>query len=133
MPNSEAMLKSFDPGMNSVFEVSLNFDHDFTGTHAECRDTNVGVESLKGFTDWARKNRKRGFLSHFGTGSDQTCLDALDNALQFIAENNDIWLGWTYWATSAWWPKDYYANISPVDGADRPQMKILERYISKDY
>jgi len=132
-PNSDIMLRSFDPGMNSVFEVQQNFDKDFSGTNPECRDAMVGVESLKPFTDWARANRRRGFLSQFAVGTSQTCLDALDNVLQFMAEANDVWLGWTYWAGGAWWPKDYYTNISPLDGADRPQMKILERYISKDF
>lgn len=131
-PNSEVMLNSFDPGMNTVFEVQQNFDSDFSGTHADCRDAMVGVESLKSFTNWARKNRRRGFLSQFGVGTSETCLDALDNVLQFMADNNDVWLGWTYWAGGAWWPKDYYTNVSPLDGADRPQMKILEKHAAKN-
>lgn len=128
-PNSDAMLKISDPSANSVFEVHQFFDPEFTGAHANCRDANVGVESLQAFTDWARKNRKRGFLGQFGVGANQTCLDALDRVLGFMAENNDVWLGWTYWAAGAWWPKDYFASVEPLDGKDRPQMQILEKYV----
>jgi endoglucanase len=49
-----------------------------------------------------------------------------------MAENNDVWIGWTYWAGGAWWPKDYYTNIEPIDGQDRPQMSVLERFTRFD-
>jgi endoglucanase len=131
-PNSQIMMNIVDPGDNFEFEVHQYFDWDFTGTHDDCRSLDIGVVSLKAFTKWARENRKRGFLGEFGAGSNPTCLEALNRVLRFMAENNDVWLGWTYWAAGKWWSKDYYTNIEPLDGQDRPQMSILEKYIRYD-
>jgi endoglucanase len=130
-PNSTAMLNVVDRGRNSVFEVHQYFDRDFTGTHAECQSAEIGVKSLLPFTRWARKHRKRGFLGEFGAGANPVCFENLDRVLKFLAANRDVWLGWTYWAAGTWWSEDYYTNIEPRDGQDRPQMSILEKYLRK--
>jgi endoglucanase len=123
------MLKISDPSDHSVFEVHQYFDGDFTGTHGDCQSVNIGITTLKPFTQWARKHRKRGFLGEFGVGSNQTCLDALDRVLKFMTANDDVWIGWTYWAAGPWWPKDHFMSVEPVDGMDRPQMSVLEKYL----
>ena len=123
------MLKVADPGNNFIYEVHQYFNSDFTGTAADCQSVDIGIKTLTPFTQWARKHRKRGFLGEFGAGSNSTCLDALDRVLRFVAENNDVWMGWTYWAAGSWWSKDYFTSIQPLDGNDRPQMKVLEKYI----
>jgi endoglucanase len=130
-PNSEAMLNIVDPADNYVFDVHQYFDFDFTGTHDDCQSAEIGIRSLAPFTQWARDNRKRGFLGEFGAGANATCLENLDRVLQFLAANNDVWLGWTFWAAGTWWPKDYYTNVEPIDGKDRPQMLVLEKYLNK--
>ena len=130
-PNSEVMLNVVDPGENYVFDVHQYFDFDFTGTHDDCQSAEIGIKSLAPFTQWARDNRKRGFLGEFGAGANATCLENLDRVLQFIAANSDVWLGWTFWAAGAWWLKDYYTNIEPLDGQDRAQMLVLENYLNK--
>ncbi|HWP25091.1 MAG TPA: glycoside hydrolase family 5 protein [Xanthobacteraceae bacterium] len=128
-PNSIAMLKVADPGSNYVFEVHQYFDRDFTGTHADCQRPEIGPSLLNIFTHWARKHGKRGFLGEFGVGTSPACLELLDRVLQYLVANRDVWLGWTYWAAGSWWADDYFTNIEPVDGRDRPQMKILEKYL----
>ena len=129
-PNSKVMLKVADPGNNFTYEVHQYFNSDFTGTAADCQSVDIGIKTLAPFTQWARKHRKRGFLGEFGAGSNSTCLDALNRVLRFMAENNDVWMGWTYWAAGNWWSKDYFTSIQPLDGDDRPQMKVLEKYIT---
>jgi endoglucanase len=52
--------------------------------------------------------------------------------MRYMSENGDVWLGWAYWAGGAWWPKDYFTNLQPLDGKDRPQMAVLEKYIQSD-
>jgi endoglucanase len=124
------MLNVVDPSENFAFDVHQYFDRGFTGTHADCQSVEIGVKSLTPFTEWAREHRKRGFLGEFGAGANPICLNALDRVLKFMAANNDVWLGWTYWAAGSMWPKDYYTNVEPLEGKDRPQMSILERYIN---
>lgn len=128
--NSQVMLNVVDPSENFAFEVHQYFDHNFTGTHADCQSVEIGVTSLTPFTEWAREHHKRGFLGEFGAGANPICLDALDRVLKFMAANNDVWLGWTYWAAGSMWDKNYYTNIEPLDGKDRPQMGILEKYVN---
>lgn len=128
-PNSQVMLNVVDPDENYVFEVHQYFDYDFTGTHDDCQSVEIGVKSLMPFTHWAREHRKRGFLGEFGAGANAICLENLDRLLKFMAANNDVWLGWTFWAGGAWWPKEYYTNIEPLNGQDRPQMSVLEKYL----
>ena len=131
-PNSQVMLNVVDPSENFVFEVHQYFDHNFTGTQADCQNVEIGVTSLTPFTVWAREHRKRGLLGEFGAGANPICLDTLDRVLKFMADNNDVWLGWTYWAAGSMWDKDYYTNIEPLDGKDRPQMFILEKYVNRE-
>ena len=52
--------------------------------------------------------------------------------MRFMNENSDVWLGWTYWAGGAWWPKDYFTNIQPQGGKDRPQMAVLQKHTKTD-
>lgn len=131
-PNSIVMKRIADPIKHYAFEVHQYFDWDFTGTHADCQSLDIGAETLAAFTKWARENRKRGFLGEFGAGSNETCLTALERVLQFMADNSDVWIGWTFWAGGAWWPKDYYTNVEPLEGRDRPQMQVLEKYTRHD-
>ena len=131
-PNGEVMLKVKDPANNFAYEVHQYFNADFTGTSADCQSIDIGIETLTPLTEWARKHGQRGFLGEIGVGAGRTCLDALDRVLRFMAENNDVWIGWTYWAGGAWWPEDYFTNVQPLDGKDRPQMAILQKYIRTD-
>jgi endoglucanase len=127
-PNGEVMLNVADPDNNFVYEVHQYFNDDFTGRNADCQSVDIGIKTLTPFTEWARKHRKRGFLGEFGVGSSRTCLNALDRVLRFMNENSDVWLGWAYWAGGNWWPKDYFTSIQPIDGKDRQQMGVLEKY-----
>jgi endoglucanase len=131
-PNSQVMSNIIDPNNNFAFDVHQYIDRDFTGTHADCQSVDIGVTSLTEFTQWAREHGKRGFLGEFGMGSSSVCLQALERVLNFLAANNDVWLGWTYWAGGSKWPKDYFTSVEPVDGRDRPQMMLLERYYKRN-
>jgi endoglucanase len=122
------MLKVEDPADNFVFEVHQYFNADWTGTSPDCQSADIGISTLTPVTEWARQHRKRAFLGEIGVGPGGTCLEALDRVMRFMNENSDVWLGWTYWSGGAWWPKDYFTNIEPLDGKDRPQMTVLEKY-----
>ena len=131
-PNSEVMLKIEDAADNFAYEVHQYFNSDFTGFTADCQSVDIGISSLTPVTEWARQHRKRVFLGEIGVGSDRTCLDALDRVMRFMNDNNDVWLGWTYWAGGTWWPKDYFTSVQPLGGKDRPQMAVLEKYTKTD-
>jgi endoglucanase len=127
-PNAEVMLGVADPANNYAFEVHQYLDKDYSGTHPECRNEQIGVTTLEKFTQWLRNNGKRGFLGEFGGGSDPVCLAALDAMLTYLAENSEVWLGWTYWA-AGFWPPSYFTSVQPVNGEDRPQMSVLLKHV----
>jgi endoglucanase len=130
-PNARVMLGVADPRDNYMHEVHQFFDEDFSGKSPECRTIDASVETLKPFTDWARQHRKRGFLGQFGVSANNNCLDVLSRVLAYMANNNDVWHGWTYWAAGEWWPRDFFTSIHPVEGKDRPQMSVLSQYIKR--
>lgn len=128
-PNADAMLGVVDPADNVVYEVHQYLDSNYSGTHPECRSETVGVKTLEAFTGWLRQHNKRGFLGEFGVGANPTCLVALDAMLAYMDSNRDVWLGWAYWAAGAW-PPSYFTSVQPVNGADRPQMTVLSRWLA---
>ena len=82
-------------------------------------------------TEWLRKRKKKGFLGEFGAGPDAQCQAGLDAMLKHMADNSDVWLGWTYWAAGAWWPPTYALSIQPIAGKTAPQMTTLAKWIGK--
>jgi endoglucanase len=129
-PNGEVMRAVVDPANNFVFEAHQYLDSNFSGTKPDCRNAEIGAQALVRFTEWARQNRTRGFLGEFGGGSDPICLAALEGMLQYMAQNSDVWIGWTYWAAGAWWPRDYFTSVQPLGGTDRPQTAVLIQHLA---
>lgn len=119
-----------DPGRNLAVELHQYLDADFSGTGRTCRSATIGAESLSAVTAWLRKRGYRGFLGEFGASEDPQCLAALDNILAHIAENEDVWLGWTYWAGGQWLGR-YPLSVSPTAEGDAPQMRVLMKYAGK--
>ncbi len=131
-PNAVAMLKISDPAQHIAFEVHQYLDKNSSGTTDECVSSTIGSERLSAFTDWLRQYKKIGFLGEFGTANNDTCNQALENMLSYIEQNQDVWLGWTWWASSAWFKHDYPFKLNPDnDGTDKPQMEILEPHMRK--
>jgi endoglucanase len=48
--------------------------------------------------------------------------------LQYMQTNNNVWIGWTWWAAGPWWD-EYMYTLEPKAGADRPQMSWLTPYL----
>lgn len=126
-PNATVMTGIVDPANNFAYEVHQYFDLDRAGDSTEVESVTAGEELLEGFTTWLRQNNARGFLAEFGVASDATSLAALDNLLDHVDDNSDVWLGWTYWAGGPWWG-DYAFSVEPDANGDRPQMAVLEQH-----
>ena len=46
-----------------------------------------------------------------------------------MRDASDVWIGWTYWAGGRWWKPKYHFNVAPIDGKERPQMEVLQRFL----
>ncbi len=127
--NASALRDLNDPAGNMAFEVHQYLDSDYSGTSSECQSETIGRKTLAKFTHWLRETGHRGFLGEFGAANNPVCLAALDQMLQHISENSDVWIGWTYWAAGAWWG-DYRFSVHPSPEGDKPQMTILMKYFA---
>jgi len=53
---------------------------------------------------------------------------ALEDMLQAMERDRDVWLGFTWWSAGPWWG-DYMFSIEPKDGQDKPQMTWLAPHL----
>ncbi|MBB5944357.1 MULTISPECIES: glycoside hydrolase family 5 protein [unclassified Xanthomonas] len=127
--NAVALQPLKDPRNRMAFEAHQYLDRDNSGTKGECVSATAGAEKLAGFVSWLRENKKVGFIGEFATANTPTCNQALENMLSYMQKNDDVILGWTWWAAGAWWKPDYPFNVQPgKDGSEKPQMAILSKY-----
>ena len=125
--NAEVMLGVRDPEQNLAFEAHQYLDSDNSGSHASVAPGS-GSSRLAAFTEWAREHGVRGFLGEFGWAANKPAQKEGRDLLCFIGRNQDVWLGWTYWAGGPWWG-DYMYSVEPRDGVDRPQMSVLSEFL----
>ena len=127
-PNAVAMLGVEDPLDNYAYEVHQYLDADTAGDSDDVVSPTIGSERLADFTRWLRQHDRRGFLGEFGTPRSEIGNQALDDLLDHVDANADVWAGWTYWAAGPWWG-EYRFTVEPTpDGQDRPQMAVLEQH-----
>jgi endoglucanase len=127
-PNAVAMLGVSDPLDHYAFEVHQYLNADTSGGSDDVVSPTIGRERLQSFTQWLRQHGERGFLGEFGAPRSGVGKLALDDMLDYIDANDDVWAGWTYWAAGPWWG-DYMFTVEPTpSGGDRPQMAVLEQH-----
>lgn len=123
--NGTVMLDVKDPMENHAYEVHQYLDADFSGKAKTCARADDAVKALERFTEWLKRNGKRGFLGEFGGSADPACLDGLARMTAVIEKESAVWTGWTYWAGGDWWPTTEPLNIQPTADGDRPQLAAL--------
>ena len=107
--NADALLDIVDPGDNFAVEVHQYMDFNGSGQNESIDNNNpmTGVNRVTAFTNWLRTNNLKGFLGEFavpnsliGAGvGDET----IQNLLNFLEANDDVWTGWAWWAAGPWW------------------------------
>ncbi|PTX10508.1 endoglucanase [Pontibacter mucosus] len=119
-----------DPSDRLIFEAHVYFDDDASGKYdgtydQERADPNIGITRTAPFVKWLRDNGLQGFVGEYGVpDNDPRWLTALDNMLTFLQRNC---VNGTYWAAGPRWGS-YSLAVEPVNGQDRPQMAVLEKY-----
>jgi aryl-phospho-beta-D-glucosidase BglC (GH1 family) len=105
--------------------------------------TTIGVERLTDFTNWLITNNRKAFLGEFavanssiGNASNQIGDEAIQNMLDYMVANSEVWTGFTWWAGGPQWG-DYMFTIEPTNigtgsQADRPSMTLLQPYFAGD-
>jgi len=124
-PNAQVMLGVKDPAKNFIFEVHQYLDSDSSGTHPECVNTTIGAVRLEEFTAWARQYGYKAILGEWAGAANDVCEQAITSITEYMTQNDDIFIGWTWWSAGPWWG-NYMFNLDEDQcGNDAPQMKEL--------
>lgn len=121
-----------DPSDNLMFEAHVYFDIDASGSYKSSYEEEnchplKGVERVTPFADWLKENGFRGLVGEYGVpANDERWLETMDNFLQFLQAEG---ITATYWAAGPWWG-GYKLSLQPKDGQDKPQMRIVEKYLT---
>jgi len=137
-PNNPKIHELVDISDNLVYEAHCYFDQDLTGQYLNATGSvnnayeynsfgsRTGIQAVKPFINWLKKYKKKGFIGEYGVpDDDDRWLLVLDKFLAYISKNG---VNGAYWAAGPWWG-EYRLSVEPRNGQDRPQMKILERYL----
>jgi len=128
-PNADVMGGVVDPGNNFVYEIHQYLDADASGTLPTCVSETIGMERMQQVTGWLRERGARGLLGEFGVPGNALCLKAMDQQLEYIEQNRDVWLGWAAWAGGPRWG-DNLLSVEPLaNGKDRPQLVVIRRHL----
>jgi endoglucanase len=117
-----------DPKNNLVYEAHQYLDFDYSGTYTKRPETfapMLGVERVKPWVEWLKKNKLRGYLGEHGIPDfSPSAVVATDNLLAYLNENC---IPSTYWAAGPRWGE----NIMSLDvrsGKHRPQLAPLQKH-----
>lgn len=120
-----------DPSHEIVYEAHEYFDANGSGNYVQTYDQsgaypNIGVDRLQPFVDWLNQQHARGYLGEYGVPrNDPRWLTVLDN---FLASLKADGLIGTYWAGGPWWGPTDPLSVEPINGQNKPQMTVLEKY-----
>lgn len=126
--NAQVMLGAKDPANNYAFDVHQYLDKGFGGSGPTV--PGVAAHILDGVTGWARQHGKKLFLGEFGGDWSPASVHELDILLAYVVANKDVFLGATYFAGGGGWGHNV-GSTDPIDGVEKPQTRLLERYLSR--
>lgn len=115
-----------DPSNRIVYEAHIYFDDDYSGRYK----TSIGstdlaaraTERLKPFLTWLTTHHQRGVIGEIGVPQDDPrWLLALD---KFLDMTDAACVDWFMWAGGGW-REGYELSLEPINGQDRPQIKLL--------
>ena len=101
---------------NLVMDVHQYLDSDFSGTHTECVTNNVD-DAFTPLATWLRSNGRTALLSETGGGNTDSCVQYLGQQLAYLAENTDVYEGFTTWAAGSFQP-GYALLETPTHNSD---------------
>jgi endoglucanase len=127
--DNDYLKKLTDKFDNIIYDAHCYFDYNHSGQYKYEQDRiinpNAGINVAKPFVEWLMKNKKKGMIGEFGVPPTPAWLNVMDKFLDYLLTNG---VAANYWAAGPWW-SDYPLSIEPVNGKDKPQMAILEKYL----
>lgn len=103
---------------NLVYDVHQYYDSDSSGTSTECTTDNIS-SSWQPLANYLRQNKRQALISETGGGNSASCEKYVCSALGFVAQNSDVYLGWTGWAAGSF-DQNYALSETPNGNQDQP-------------
>jgi endoglucanase len=121
-----------DPADSIIYSAHVYADSDSTGIYKkpfaeDGATTATLIDRFRAFERWLRQRGLRGHVGECGVPADPGWLACLDALLAYLSRGTDI-AQFHYWVGGPGW-EDYALSIEPINGVDRPQMRILAKYI----
>lgn len=99
---------------NLVFDVHKYLDADNSGTHTSCVGNSIDA-AFKPLATWLKQNNRMALLSEIGGGSsDESCMQDVCQALEFLNQNSDAYLGYLGWGAGSF-DDTYELSLTPKD------------------
>jgi len=124
--NTETLIEVYDPLGNTVFNIHQYLDASHGGSFDGCISENIGSLYLSGITLWLRNNNRRAFLGEFGSSNDSVCKGAVNDIIEYVEANSDVWIGWSWWNAGNFLSDTSYTvqPTSDEDGNIIPDSKL---------
>ena len=128
--HNNALLSLKDPGNNIVFSAHLYMDRNGGGEYKDARssrlDPDIGVRRAKPFIRWLQQHGRRGQIGEMGfPDNDPRWIEAADHLLGFLRQHC---VPVAYWSSGERWGRQPL-NLEPINGQDRPQWRLLAKYL----
>lgn len=117
LTNGQTMGSLTDPSNKLIYQMHQYLDSDSSGTSQNCVSSTIGAERLQDATAWLRQNGFTAIIGEYAAGNNAQCREAINGMLEYMAENNDVWLGALWWAAGPWWQGYMYSIEPPSDPA----------------
>lgn len=130
---ADKLLVLNDPIDNLIFSAHVYLDPDASGTYklppAADFDPTIGIQRVRPFVNWLKKNNKRGHIGELGIpGDDPRWLNAMDMTLAYLQENC---IPMTYWAAGPSWGNSRLSVEPTKDGREKAQWDVLKKYVGQ--
>ena len=113
--NADTMGALADPRDKLIFQMHQYLDTDGSGTSTKCVNATALKDRLVAATEWLQANKKLGLIGEFAAGDNANCIAALQQGLEYMSENDDVWTGAIWWAAGPWW-SSYVFAVEPSSG-----------------
>ncbi|KAK4548300.1 hypothetical protein LTR36_010170 [Oleoguttula mirabilis] len=116
LTNAHAMGNLTDSSDSLVYQMSSYLDPLGTGFNGTCASTTLGPERLANATAWLQAHNKFGIIGAYAGGVSWQCTAAVITMLNYLAENDEFWLGALWWTAGPWEGEDMF-SLEPTTGA----------------
>ncbi|WRT63122.1 uncharacterized protein IL334_000025 [Kwoniella shivajii] len=129
--SNDPLLNVKDPadstGSLLIIDAHKYYDGDGSGQSTEC--TTNGVDVYTAFKAWLVQHGKKAIISETGGGNTASCQTDVGQALKYITDNSDSFIGFTIWSAGSF-DSSYALSITPSGDKDNDLfVKAIQPYL----